>query len=79
MRALHEGFVKKRTWHKIKWTKGEHKDKFDIFDDDDLSKNKDVVEIIETFRTEMCSTGVSYGFGKSSQDKIDNWIKENRK
>lgn len=74
----HMGFVQKRTWHKIKWTNGQHAGKFDIFDDDDMKKHKGEVEIVETFRTDMCAAGVSYAFGKTSEETIDTWIRENR-
>ncbi len=79
MQARHKGFVEKRTWHKIKWIKGRHEGRFDIFDDEDLKKNKDSVEIIETFQTEKCATGVSYDFGRTSEDQINEWVKENRR
>ncbi|MBI2138685.1 hypothetical protein HYU13_03795 [Candidatus Woesearchaeota archaeon] len=78
----HMGFVQKRTWHKIKWLKNPAKmrveGKFDIFDDEDLAKYKDFVEVIETFRTDMCATGVGYDFGKTDEGKIDAWIRENK-
>lgn len=79
MQARHKGFVEKRTWHKVKWTKGQYEGKFDIFDDEDLKKNKDSVEVIETFQTEKCATGVPFGFGRTSKDQIDKWIKENKR
>ncbi|MBS3050784.1 MAG: hypothetical protein J4400_01410 [Candidatus Aenigmarchaeota archaeon] len=79
MHALHEGSVQKRTWHKIKWTKGAHAGRYDIFDDEDLAKNKNDVEIIETFKTDMCAAGVSMEFGRTPEDKIDKWIKENKR
>lgn len=77
--ALHEGFVQKRTWHKIKWISGIHKGKFDLFDGDDLEKYRDSVQIIETFKTDMCSAGVSMDFGRIPEEKIDRWIKENKR
>ena len=79
MQAKHKGYVEKRTWHKIRWTKGEHNGKADIFDDDDLKKHRDSVQLIETFKTEMCATGVSFDFGKTSEENIDKWIRENRR
>ena len=79
MRALHEGFVQKRTWHKIKWIKGKHAGKIDLFTEEDLQDHKDSVEIIETFKTDKCATGVSYDFGSTPQAKIDEWIKNNKK
>lgn len=79
MKALHEGFVQKRTWHKVTWTKGKHAGKYDIFDDEDLNKYKDSIRIIETFKTDMCSAGVSMEFGRTTEDKIDKWIKENKR
>ncbi len=79
MKSLHDGFVQKRTWHKIKWLKGQHKGKFDLFDDDDLQKHRDSVQIIETFKTDMCSAGVSMDFGRTPEEKIDKWIKENKR
>ena len=78
IRAKHEGFVQKRTWHKIKWTRGDHAGKFDVFDDDDLAKYKDFVEVVETFKTDLCATGVSYAFGRTSEEQINKWIRENR-
>jgi len=75
----HDGFVQKRTWHKIRWTAGIHKGKYDIFDDEDLEKNRNDVDVMETFRTDMCAAGVSMDFGKTPEDKIDGWIKENRR
>lgn len=79
MKALHDGFVQKRTWHKIRWISGPYTGSFDIFDDDDLAKNKGSVEIIETFRTDMCAAGVSMNFGRTGEDKIDAWIRENKR
>ena len=79
MQAKHKGFVEKRTWYKIKWTKGKHEGKFDIFDDEDLKKNKDSVKIIKTFHTEKCATGVSFDFGSTPEEQIDKWIKENKR
>lgn len=74
----HTGFMQKRTWHKIKWIKGKHEGRFDIFDDEDLEKYKNGVEVIETFKTDLCTTGVSMEFGKTSKEKIDEWIRENK-
>lgn len=83
MRALHDGFVQKREWHKIKWLKNppnmQVEGKLDIFDGEDLAKYRDFVEVMETFRTDMCATGLAFGFGKSSLEEIDAWIKENKR
>ena len=79
MKALHEGYVQKRTWHKIRWTSGKHTGGYDIFDDEDLAKNRDSVEVVETFKTDMCSAGVSMDFGRTNEEKIDKWIKENKR
>ena len=75
----HMGFVQKRTWHKIKWIKGENEGKIDLFDDEDLVKYRDFVKVLETFKTDMCTTGVAFGFGRTSEDQIDKWIKENKR
>ena len=79
MQARHKGYVEKRTWHKIKWTKGQHEGKFDIFDDEDLAKHKNDVQIVETFQADKCATGVSFDFGGTPEEKIDKWIKENKR
>ncbi|HLC76828.1 MAG TPA: hypothetical protein VJH04_01350 [archaeon] len=79
MQASHKGFVEKRTWHKIKWTTGDHKGKFDLFDDEDLAKHKDSVHVVETFKTDMCTTGVTFGFGRTSEEHVDKWIRENKR
>lgn len=75
----HMGFVQKKTWHKIKWVKGEHEGMFDIFDDEDLTKYKDSIEVVETFETDLCAAGVAMEFGKTSEDKIDAWVRENKR
>ena len=79
MKSLHEGFVQKRTWHKIRWISGKHMGCFDIFDEQDLEKNKSDVEVIETFRTDLCAAGVSMEFGRTREENIDSWIRENRR
>ncbi len=83
MKALHNGFVQKRTWHKIKWLRNlpnkNYAGKFDLFTDEDLERYKEFVEVIETFKTDKCATGVSYDFGMTSKEKINEWIRSNRK
>ena len=79
MQAKHAGFVNKRTWHKVRWIKGRHEGKFDLFTDEDLAENKDSVEVVETVRADMCASGISYAFGMTPEEKIDEWIRQNRK
>ena len=79
MRALHDGFVQKRTWYKVKWVSGKHAGKADLFTDEDLQEHRNSVEIVETFKTDKCTTGVSYGFGCTPEEKIDQWITNNKK
>ena len=79
MQAKHAGFVNKRTWHKVRWIKGQHNGRFDLFTDEDLAENKGSVEIIETISVDMCASGVSYAFGMTDEEKIDGWIKENKR
>ena len=78
MQARHKGVTDRRTWHKIRWTGGRYAGRFDLFTDEDLKGNKDA-EIVETFQTEMCAAGVAFGFGRSSEEQIDKWIRENRR
>jgi len=79
MQAKHAGFVNKRVWHKVRWTKGPHLGRFDLFTDEDLAEHKDSVEVIETVKADMCASGVSYAFGMTPEEKIDEWILQNRK
>lgn len=73
MNNIHGG---KRTWYKIKWIKS---GRFDLFDDNDLEKNKDKVEVILTLQADRCASGVPLEFEKTEESKIDEWIKRNRK
>ena len=77
--AEHFGLTQTRTWHKVKWISGKHAGKADLFTDEDLQEHKDSVEIMETFKTDKCTTGVSYSFGCTSEEKIDQWITNNKK
>ena len=79
IRALHDGFVQKRTWHRVRWISGKHIGKFDVFTDEDLEENKAFVDVIETFKTDMCTSGPSYAFGITSEEKILEWIKGNKR
>ncbi len=79
MKARHKGFFESRTWHKILWKTVANKGKFDLFTDEDLEKYGNEVNVIATFRTEKCSTGVPFSFGKSTEEQIDDWIKKNKR
>ena len=83
MQAKHAGFVEKRIWHKIRWVKNPPGKNFegrsDIFDDEDLKKYKEFASVIETFKTDKCATGVSMDFGRTNEENIDEWIRNNRR
>jgi hypothetical protein len=79
IKARHNGFFESRTWHKVRWKKGKHEGKFDLFTDEDLEKHNDEVNVITAFKTEKCATGVPFSFGKTTEQQIDEWININKR
>ena len=86
--AEHKGHIETRKWYKVRWKDNPHPElpawsgiagKTDLMMDEDFERYKNFVEVLETVRVETCVTGLALSFGRLTEDKIDEWIAENRK
>lgn len=78
----HFGATKKRKWYKVRWNEKANMQligKTDLLAEDVYEKQKSYVEVIDIIETEKCAGGTPLGFGKWSEEKIEEWIKANRK
>lgn len=86
--AEHKGHIETRMWYKVRWKDNPHPEidswngiigKTDLMMDEDLERFRNFVDIIEPVRTETCVTGLALRFGQLTEDRIDDWIRKNRK
>ncbi|MBI2971623.1 MAG: hypothetical protein HYY37_04375 [Candidatus Aenigmarchaeota archaeon] len=80
--AEHFGTVKKRTWYKVRWNAQANPElagKVDLLPEDVYQKQQRHATILETIETDTCKGGSPLRFGAWDEEKIDAWIKENKK
>lgn len=80
--AEHSGATQKRKWFKVRWNeKADPKliGKTDLLAEEAYKKQKTYVDVLDTIETEKCAGGTPLGFGHWDEEKIERWIRENRK
>jgi len=80
--AEHTGATKKRKWYKVRWNDKANPElagRIDILSGEIYARQKNNTDVIEIVETGNCAGGVPLGFGKWSEQKIEEWIRENRK
>lgn len=80
--AEHSGAMQKRKWYKVKWNEKANPalaGKTDLLAEDDYERQKDYADVLDIIETEKCSGGIPLGFGRWPEQRIDEWIRMNRK
>ncbi len=78
----HMGTTQKRKWYKVRWNDKANPSligKIDLLAEDVYMKQKSYVELLDIIETEKCAGGTPLGFGRWPKEKIEEWIKVNRK
>jgi len=84
--AEHSGNVEFRKWYKVRWLTSPHPGdakwegiagRIDLIMDEDLGNYREHVEIIDCARAKKCASGLPLGFGKLSEERIDEWMRMN--
>ncbi len=78
--------MEKRAWYKVKWVENPEPGnpkwdniigKTDLLPEESFEKYRQFVEVLLSVAVDKCKPGPALGFGKTAEEKIDKWIKEN--
>ena len=78
----HFGTQLKRTWFKVRWNEHANQNlvgKLDLLTQEQLDRQKNYAEVLVSIEVEKCVGGTPMGFGKWGEEKVEDWIRLNRK
>ncbi len=74
--------IELRSWYKVRWKRDPPgysaiAGKVDLVMGSEMGKYREYADILAEIKTQTCAAGVALGFGKASEEKIEQWVREN--
>ena len=74
--------IELRKWYKVRWKRDPPghpglAGKVDLIMDKQFEQYRDYLDPLAEIKTQTCAAGVALAFGRASEEKIEQWVREN--